>query len=47
MSKGQTRSNREAKKPKKPKAVTRPEATSGNAVKTAVSANFPRSKDKL
>lgn len=35
MAKGQMRSNREIRKPKKPKAVPKPESSLGNQVKMA------------
>lgn len=44
MAKGQQRSNREIRKPKKEKAAAKPE--SGNQLKLAANANAPRGKDK-
>ena len=44
MAKGQQRSNREIRKPKKEKAAAKPESVLGSQIKLA--ANTPRSKDK-
>jgi hypothetical protein len=46
MAKGQQRSNREIRKPKKEKAAAKSESTFGSQIKLAANANAPRGKDK-
>jgi len=46
MAKGQQRSNREIRKPKKEKAAAKPESVLGSQIKFAANANAPRGKDK-
>ncbi|MCV3242852.1 hypothetical protein [Mesorhizobium sp. ZC-5] len=46
MAKGQQRSNREIRKPKKQKAAAKPESTFGSQIKLAANANAPGGKDK-
>ncbi|CAN7653845.1 hypothetical protein [Mesorhizobium caraganae] len=45
MSKGQQRSNRETRKPKKDKVVAKPAAPFGSSVKQAESGLKPKSKN--
>ena len=45
MSKGQQRSNRETRKPKKDKVVAKPAAPFGSSVKQAESGVKPKSKN--
>jgi hypothetical protein len=46
MAKGQQRSNREIRKPKKEKASPQPESTFSGQIKAAANANSPRGKNK-
>jgi hypothetical protein len=46
MAKGQQRSNREARKPKKDKAPAKPQPTFGSQIKQAGKADVPRGKAK-
>lgn len=46
MAKGQNRSNREIRKPKKEKIPPKPEGMLGNPIKLAANANAPRGKGK-
>jgi len=46
MAKGQKRSNREIKKPKKEKALTKPETPFSDHVKAAANTAAPRGKGK-
>jgi hypothetical protein len=47
MAKGQQRSNREIRKPKKEKAVEKPAAPFGSLVKQSGDGNVPRGKRKV
>ena len=46
MAKGQKRSNREIRKPKREKAPAKPESTFGNQIKLAANADAPGGKRK-
>jgi hypothetical protein len=46
MVKGQSRSNREIRKPKQEKAAPKPESTFGNQIKVAANANVSQARGK-
>lgn len=46
MAKGQKRSNKEVRKPKREKVAAQPETSFANQIKTAANANAPRGKSQ-